>query len=76
MDNHFDSVELIWDGLLSKISERILHSYFQLDEESRQEVINHLQRMSTEEGWQPGQRESAQVALNIIQTTNKGKTDL
>jgi len=29
-------------------------------------VMDHLQRMMSESGWQPGQRESARAALDVI----------
>lgn len=60
------SLEEIWDGLLSRETEKIRMIYQTLDENSRKTAFQHLQKMSTEEGWHPDQRLSAQTALAAL----------
>ncbi len=61
-------LERIWDGLLSRQAARIRATYAELDDASRREVLNHLQRMVTEEGWHPQQVKSARAALRALQS--------
>jgi len=55
-----------WDGILSREPERIRQTYAALDPASQKEVLAHLGRMVTEEGWHPGQVESARAALMAL----------
>jgi hypothetical protein len=61
-----ESLEEFWDYLLSGNPERVQAAIEGLDETEKQAVIAHLRRMASEPGWQPGQRESARAALEII----------
>ena len=60
-------LEIIWDGLLSRDTEKIQSAFSSLDDESRRNVIAHLHRMATEDGWHPGQVESARTALEVLE---------
>ncbi|BCY16321.1 hypothetical protein hrd7_01700 [Leptolinea sp. HRD-7] len=64
-------LEEIWDDILSRRPARIRRRFNLLDESSRQEVLNHLKKMTTEEGWQDVQVESAQAALNALATESR-----
>jgi hypothetical protein len=59
-------LEKVWGEILSRIPVRIQHMFLSLDPASKQEVLQHLKRMTTEEGWQDEQIISAQEALNIL----------
>lgn len=59
-------LEQVWDGILSRDQERIIHAYASLDTKSQETVICHLKHMVSEEGWHPEQVKSAQVALQAI----------
>ena len=59
-------LERIWDGILSRDPETIRTTYLSLDQASKGVVLQHLERMATEDGWHPGQVASAQAALNAI----------
>ncbi len=59
-------LEEIWDDILSRRPARIRRRFNLLDEASRQEVIQHLKKMTTEEGWQEVQVASAQAALAAL----------
>lgn len=61
-----DPLEILWDGLLSRDAGRIQSAFKLLDTQSQREVVIHLKRMVTEEGWHPEQVLSAQAALNAI----------
>jgi len=63
-----DPLEILWDGLLSRDEKRITYVFQLLDKPSQLEVINHLNRMVSEEGWHPEQVLSAQAALNTIES--------
>jgi len=61
-----DPLEILWDGLLSRDEKRIIAVFQFLDKSSQLEVVTHLNRMVSEEGWHPEQVLSAQAALNAI----------
>ena len=62
-DYGFDN---IWELLLSREPARILAAYHSLTPEEKKSVLEHLHKMVNEPGWQPGQRVSAQAALDSI----------
>ena len=66
--------EILWDALLSADEDLIREVYVQLDENQCVSVKAHLQKMVSEEGWLPSQRESAHVALNTITQFESRKT--
>ncbi|HEY5573318.1 MAG TPA: hypothetical protein VIK64_09935 [Anaerolineales bacterium] len=70
-----ESLEEFWEYLLSGEPERVQVAIEDLDETQKPAVIAHLRRMASEAGWQPGQRDSARAALEIITTKGaKGNT--
>jgi hypothetical protein len=66
------SVEQLWDNLLSREIEKIKSSFHHLNQADRMAVIEHLNRMTTEDGWHPEQKKSAQIALQAIEKFTKG----
>lgn len=66
MEENLDPIQLFWDNLLSREPARIQWAFSTLDENSKQAVINHLEKMISETGWHPEQVKSAQAALETI----------
>ena len=66
MDEPGDSLETLWDGLLSRQPEQVRAAYASLDEMGKEAVLAHLECMASEVGWHPEQRLSAQVALEAL----------
>ncbi len=64
-------LELLWDQLLSRQPESIQAAFASLDTPSRKAVLEHLQHMSADTGWQPEQRKSAQAALQVLQAQSR-----
>jgi hypothetical protein len=67
MKNTADSLESLWDKLLSRQPALIEEAFQSLAQEDQQAVLAHLIRMSEEPGWQPEQRASARAALRVIE---------
>ncbi len=61
-----EQLEHVWDHLLSRHPESIREAFESLDPSTQKVVLDHLKHMSTDSGWQPEQRESAQVALRVL----------
>lgn len=61
-----EPLEIFWDAILSRQPEQIRAAWLPLTVVDREELIAHLQRMTSEEGWHPEQRKSAQAALDTI----------
>ena len=66
------SFELLWDSLLSRKPEKIKSTFHHLNQSERSAVIEHLNCMTTEDGWHPEQKYSASIALQIIEKLSKG----
>jgi hypothetical protein len=66
MSTFIDPLEKLWDTLLSREPQQIKHTFDALDNASQMAVIDHLNRMATEEGWLDEQRSSALIALEAI----------
>jgi hypothetical protein len=66
MTDSFNSLENIWDGLLSRQPELVRATFSALSVEERTVVTAHLQQMAYEAGWHPEQRLSAQAALQAL----------
>jgi hypothetical protein len=66
MKNTADSLDSIWDKLLSRQPALIAEAFRSLAQEDQESVRIHLRRMAEEPGWQPEQRASAQAALRAI----------
>ncbi len=58
--------EYLWETLLSREPDRILLAYESLQPDQKIAILEHLQKMVSETGWQPEQRNSAQAALDAI----------
>lgn len=58
--------EYLWETLLSREPDRILLAYESLQPDQKLAVLEHLEKMVSESGWQPEQRNSAQAALDAI----------
>ena len=71
MPGENDWLEYVWDGLLSRDPVRVCSTYEMLDEISKQNVLEHLKVMVTEDGWHPGQVESALAALKALDAEGK-----
>jgi hypothetical protein len=67
MDNTNEQLELLWNDLLSRQPELIRDAFEMLDFPSQKIVIDHLQKMAKESGWQPEQRASANAALQVLE---------
>jgi hypothetical protein len=67
MDVSPNSLESLWDGLLSRQPELVRATYSTLDTEARVAILAHLQRIVSETGWHPEQRLSAQSALEALE---------
>jgi hypothetical protein len=66
MMNDSQFLEKVWGEILSRRPVRIQRMFLSLDNDSQQEVLQHLKRMTTEEGWQEEQIISAREAINIL----------
>jgi hypothetical protein len=62
-----DTLEELWDGLLSREPDRILVAFATLSSVEKESVLSHLRKMAEEPGWHPEQRNSAQAALAVLQ---------
>lgn len=67
MDELSNSLEALWEDLLSREAERVQQAFATLGRDERQAVLAHLRVMATEPGWQPEQRLSAQAALEFLE---------
>jgi hypothetical protein len=61
-----DSLEDFWNKILSRSPELIRIAFNQLDAASKREVIAHLNRMVSEDGWHAEQVASAKAALKAL----------
>jgi hypothetical protein len=71
MEDPSNSLENIWDRLLSRVPEQVRSAFSGLGPEEQQEILKHLRKMSTEPGWHPEQRRSAEAALKALGKGNK-----
>jgi hypothetical protein len=71
--SHF--LEVIWDDILSRRPARIRRRFDLLDNASQREVIEHLKRMTSEDGWQEAQVASAQAALAALAENGRSEYD-
>jgi hypothetical protein len=65
-----DSLDQFWSQMLSGDPAQIRLAWDSRSAEERAEVRQHLDRMRTGMGWHPSQRESAEPALQTIETLN------
>lgn len=64
-------IEDIWAELLSREASRVIAAWETLKIEEQAAVKAHFTRMATEEGWLEIQRESARVALAVLDAAGK-----
>jgi hypothetical protein len=64
MESQF--LEQVWGEIISSRPQRIKRMFMSLDLASQKEVIQHLKRMATEEGWQAVQVRSAREAIAAL----------
>jgi hypothetical protein len=65
----------VWEMILSRQPEIIKKIFDSLDDEEKNSVMDHLLKMKSGSGWQPGQRESARTALDAILNTGHNKSN-
>ena len=61
-----DPLELFWAAVLSRQPRRIRAAVRPLSPAERAALLAHLNRMATEDGWLPQQRDSALAAIEAI----------
>jgi hypothetical protein len=66
MHNALEQSETLWEDLLSRQPSTIKVAFASLQPSDQQAVLVHLQSMVSETGWQPEQRISARVALDVL----------
>lgn len=66
MDFQASFLEQAWDDLLSRDAKRVIDRFLLLDIESQKTVLDHLNKMASEEGWHPEQVISANAALKAL----------
>ncbi|GIV66880.1 MAG: hypothetical protein AB1457_04495 [Chloroflexota bacterium] len=71
MEQNADPIQVFWENLLSRNPAQIEKAFLELDQNSKQAVIAHLQKMANEPGWHPEQVKSALAALKIISSLPK-----
>ena len=64
-----DLLQNFWDDILSGEPDRIRSAFAPLDKDTQSALLDHLQRMVHEDGWQPQQREAAFTALQVIHSS-------
>ena len=63
--------ENIWENILSREEDVIKLTFKDLSEEEKGYILGHLNKMVSEDGWQPEQIASASFALEVL---SRGKT--
>jgi hypothetical protein len=61
-----DSLELLWDRLLSRQPDQVREAFGILSPAEQQAVLAHLKSMVDEPGWHSEQRLSTQAALSAL----------
>lgn len=61
-----EPIQYTWEALLSRQPEQVLSAYQHATPAEQAAILIHLQRMTSEDGWQPEQKLSAQIALQVI----------
>jgi len=64
--NNSQSLESIWEALLSRDPEIICGAMDRVNTDEKKQIIGHLQKMVGEPGWHEEQRKSARTALDVI----------
>jgi len=61
-----DNPENSWEELLSEDPARIRRAWGNLTDDECLAVLDHLRRMTEEEGWHPEQQRAAATALRVV----------
>jgi len=64
-------LEKVWDDLLSRDTQKVRSRFFSLDDVSRKNVLEHLRKMASEDGWHPEQVKSVRIALEVLSDAGK-----
>ena len=64
------SVEQLWENLLSRDKGAVNAAFSSLSKEEQAAVLAHLRKMTSEPGWHPEQKKSAEAALGILKLLN------
>jgi hypothetical protein len=72
---HPNSLETLWDCLLSCRPDKILNAFQTLDEEHQTLVLRHLNTIANDAGWHEQQVISALTALGVITNIIKDKNN-
>ena len=66
-----DNIEELWERILSRDKEQIKKAFLSLNQEEKQQILAHLNEMSSGSGWHKEQKISADAALEVIIEINK-----
>ncbi len=61
-------LEEFWAEMLSRVPARITAAWHSLNKDEQTAIKAHLTRMCQEDGWLQSQRDSAEAALQVINT--------
>ncbi len=75
MNDQPDSLENLWEQLLSRIPSQVQKAFAGLSPQEREAVLAHLERMVGGPGWHREQRISARAALEALQKKGPGYQD-
>ena len=64
--NRFSNQEDLWSAMLSEEKGKINNILLILSPSEVEFVFNHLNKITTEDGWHPSQQRSAAFALDIM----------
>jgi len=70
-----DQLDDLWDALLSRNPSKVQVAFLGLERNQQNFVLQHLNRMVSEVGWHPEQRESASVALKALTDSEQPDPD-
>jgi hypothetical protein len=66
-----DTLDDLWSELLSGDPARIRRAWNGLTDDECQVVLDHLRRMTEQDGWQAEQRQSAAAALRVVRRSEE-----
>lgn len=61
-----ESSKVIWGNILSQKVDVIIDEFNAIGDQEKSYILDHLYRMTSENGWHPGQITSAQFALQVL----------
>lgn len=60
------SLDDFWESIFSGDPVRVRDAWGDMTDDEARAVLDHLRRMTTEDGWAEAQRQSAETALRLI----------